>query len=488
MILLNFLVRYFLVKELGEEIYGIHSFFQNVTNVLLLLEMGLSSAIIIHLYEPVKENDYHCINEILSFYKKTYSGLAFVFFAICLVYGIFVLPINITTTVPKIRLIIFFIIFSLSFTANYLTYYKRSILFADQKNRISIMSTMICEYIFRGLQLVAVIFLHSYIVFLVIIIFEKLFSNVFCIVYVNKHYPYVKNINKTKTSKEVRDKIIKTMKPLFVNQISGTLQNAAPSFIIGLLLGNVSVVGYYANYQLLISSVLLLYSQMGGAFTTSFGNLSVERDKNRMESAFLRTSFITNGIAMIICAVFLSCVQDFISIIFGEGFLLSYYSVLILTATMIVSLFNVPIISIQNAMGLHKLDSRFMFFQTISAIIVGYIFCHMYKMEGLLIGMLIPTIFFTLYNKGYLITNTVFGWSIYSYLFFLFKQVLILVIIVSPSVLISSYIVLDNTLITIFLKFVSSFSISFILFIIINQRNASYLALQSQLLNKFFKK
>ena len=257
---------------------------------------------------------------------------------------------------------------------------------------------MICEYIFRGLQLVAVIFLHSYIVFLVIIIFEKLFSNVFCIVYVNKHYPYVKNINKTKTSKEVRDKIIKTMKPLFVNQISGTLQNAAPSFIIGLLLGNVSVVGYYANYQLLISSVLLLYSQMGGAFTTSFGNLSVERDKNRMESAFLRTSFITNGIAMIICAVFLSCVQDFISIIFGEGFLLSYYSVLILTATMIVSLFNVPIISIQNAMGLHKLDSRFMFFQTISAIIVGYIFCHMYKMEGLLIGMLIPTIFFTLYH------------------------------------------------------------------------------------------
>ena len=123
MILLNFLVRYFLVKELGEEIYGIHSFFQNVTNVLLLLEMGLSSAIIIHLYEPVKENDYHCINEILSFYKKTYSGLAFVFFAICLVYGIFVLPINITTTVPKIRLIIFFIVTNLRVNIDRLSRY-----------------------------------------------------------------------------------------------------------------------------------------------------------------------------------------------------------------------------------------------------------------------------------------------------------------------------------------------------------------------------
>lgn len=476
MVLLNFCVRYFLVKELGEEIYGIHSFFQNVTNVLLLLELGISSAVIIHLYEPVKNKDFETVREILSFYRKIYIKLAIVFFAICLGYGFILLPSNITTTIDSPHVILFFLIFSLSFTGNYLTYHKRSVLFADQKNRISILYTMVCEYIFRGLQILSLIILHSYIVFLVLLIFEKIIANLLCIKYVNKHYPELGNYENLNISDRKKTEIIDTMKPLFVNQVSGALQNAAPSFIISLLLGNISAVGYYANYQLLISSILLLYSQIGGAFTTSYGNLAIEKNAQRMENAFKKTAFLTNGLAMIVCAVFLSCVQNFIVIVFGVNFLLSWIALIILSFTMIVALFNVPIISIQNALGLHCVDSKYMVMQAVLSIMLGYVLCESYKMEGLFIGFLLPTVFFTLYLKGYLITKKVYGWGVIKYIVYLLIQLSKLVLVVTPSVMISFCVSFESLWIDMVFKGIISLFVSSFLFSILSIKNQYFIS------------
>lgn len=54
---LNFAVRIFIVRALGEEINGLHNLFQNTINVMALMETGVSSAMVIHLYEPVKNKD-----------------------------------------------------------------------------------------------------------------------------------------------------------------------------------------------------------------------------------------------------------------------------------------------------------------------------------------------------------------------------------------------------------------------------------------------
>ncbi|OTE88249.1 hypothetical protein B1K96_36885, partial [Escherichia coli] len=58
-VFLNFAVRIFIIRTLGEEINGLHNLFQNTINVMALMETGVSSAMIIHLYEPVKNKDYN---------------------------------------------------------------------------------------------------------------------------------------------------------------------------------------------------------------------------------------------------------------------------------------------------------------------------------------------------------------------------------------------------------------------------------------------
>lgn len=120
-----------------------------------------------------------------------------------------------------------------------------------------------------------------------------------------------------------------------------------------MLLGNISIVGYYGNYQLVISTVQLLFSQMGSAFTTSFGNLATEKDSNRMYHAYRKSCYVMNSLAFICCAGFIACIQDFIYIVFGSNFVLAFPCVIILIFNMLVYLLDIPIISVQNSMGLH---------------------------------------------------------------------------------------------------------------------------------------
>lgn len=452
MIILNFAVRYFLVKSLGDEYYGLHSFFQSITNLFAMLELGISSAVIIHLYEPVKNEAYEEIKEIMSFYRGVYIKIAIIFSVVTFIFGISLLPFVVHTTIDRVYVIGYYLVFSSSFTFDFLTYHKRSILFADQKNRISSLYTMLAELFFRGLQIVCLLIYPSYILFLILFIAEKLVSNVLCNKYVVKHYPYLVRYKHLKIEEKLRQGIIDTIKPLFVFQIATTIQGAIPSVLISILMGNISIVGYYANYQLVSSTMALLYSHLGGAFTTSFGNLAVNRDIEAMENAYKKTAFLTNSIAIILFVGYISCIQDFIAMIFGNHFLLPIKSVIVIGFLMIVSLFNVPMISIQNAMGLHRLDVRYMVFQAFLSTVLGFIGGKYFGMEGLFIGLLIPSAIFTIFVKGTIISKYVFEWTKWQFLIYIIKDIVKLLLVGTAGYLMSTLVSTDYYLLNILIK------------------------------------
>lgn len=292
----------------------------------------------------------------------------------------------------------------------------------------------------------------SYILFLILFIAEKLVSNALCNKYVVKHYPYLVNYKQLKIGAKLKQGIIDTIKPLFVFQIATTIQGAIPSILISILMGNISIVGYYANYQLVSSTMSLLYSQLGGAFTTSFGNLAVNRNIEAMENAYKKTAFLTNSIAIILFVGYISCIQDFIALIFGNHFLLPIKSVIVIGFLMIVSLFNVPMISIQNAMGLHRLDVRYMVFQAFLSIVLGFIGGKYFGMEGLFIGLLIPSAIFTILVKGTIISKYVFEWTKWQFFIYIIKDIMKLLLVGTAGYLMSTLVSTDNYLLNILIK------------------------------------
>jgi len=327
------------------------------------------------------------------------------------------------------------------------------------------MSTTISQVIFRGMAIVSAVLTHEYLYFLLFLIGEKICSNAICNIYVNKQHPYLKKINAVKLEKEKKQAIFRTIKPLFINQTSLTVQNSANSILISMLLGNISIVGYYGNYQLVISTVQLLFSQMGGAFTSSFGNLATENDKKRMYSVYRKSCFVMNSLAFICCAGFIACIQDFIYIVFGSNFVLSFSCVLILVFSMLIYLLDIPIISVQNAMGLHRCDAGVMIIQAVLAIACGYGAGKVWGMEGILLGLTIPTVIFTFIHKGIVISKVAFEVTSYKYLKDMGSDLIKGIVIIGVISAICNCIPAWNPVIAMILKGILSVIISGILII-----------------------
>ncbi len=424
---LNFAVRVVLVRQLGEEINGINSLFQSIISMMALMEMGVSSAMIIHLYEPVKHNDQTTISAIMSFYRHVYNYVAGAFAVVGILISIFLIDKLVTSSIPINTVRIYFLFFTACFVCNYLTYYKRSILFAEQKNRISTGVTAVCELFFRGIQIVLLLLWQNYIAFLIVLMLEKLVSNLICQYYVNKNHPYLRK-NRAIISSEKKKAIFKTVKPLMVYQTASTLQGTATSILISILLGNVAIVGYYGVYQLVISVITLLFSQLGGAFTTSFGNMAVDNNHEHMEAVFKKAAFLFNGIACICGALFIACADDIVFLFFGRNFVLSSLSVFLLTLQMLVQLLIIPSVSVQNAMGLHRFVRNAIVVQALCAVLLGYIGGVLCGMPGIIIGLTVPTIIISLFNNGITITSKAFSMRLQSYLGLIGSDIIRLVI------------------------------------------------------------
>lgn len=469
---LNFFVRIVIVRALGEEINGLHSLFQNIINIMAVVETSMCTAMIIHLYEPMKHDDIDKLNNIMSFYNKIYRVLAAGFMVVGGIMNLF-LKFIVTTDIPMAQVHMYFFIFTLAIAINYLTYTYRVVLFAEQKNRVSSIATLLSEIIFRGGAALLAMLLHSYTFFLICFIVEKLFGNLICRFYVRKEHKGICCTVKNSDNKKLRGEVMTTVKPLFVSRIADIVQNSSQGILISVLLGNIAIVGYYGNYSLVIGSVGILFSQLGASFTSSFGNLATERDPEKMYKAFRKTDFIMSSIGIVMCSGFLVCIQDFISLAFGVHFLLGNLSVLILTLTMLVTLLNIPIISVQNATGRHDVDVKNMIFQALCSVVLGYIGGTFFGMEGLLIGMLVPLVLFTTVIKNIVIQKEVFGKTISETVKYLSYNFLKSFVVLSMVYVSTYFINTDLYLANIFIKGIVALVVSVVMIVIVSLRDSS---------------
>lgn len=485
-VILNFGVRFVLIKTLGVEINGLHNLFQSITNVLLLMEMGIGSAMIIHLYEPVQNRDESTIAGILGFYKRVYIYVAIAFFLLSAGLSLFFLQDVVKSSIPLNQVRLYFFLFTFSFVGNYLTNHKRSILFAEQKNRISILFSSAAEITCRTLQIITLLLWQHYVLFLILTIIEKLIGNQLCNRYIDRQHPYLKK-SSVKLPLEKQKHIFITVKSLMLNNVAGTVQQSARSLLISLLLGNISIVGYYGNYQLIISVVELIYSQFGGALTSSFGNLAIENDSDRLQIAYKKSAFVLNWLVAIFCASFLICVQDFIQLLFGQDFLLDFSSVFLLAIGLMLYLLNIPIVSLQNALGLHHLDAYYMLLQAGLAVALGYVGGLLWGMSGIFAGMLLPMLWLTVIRKGLVVSRHALGMSTRDYLSFLSHDVLKIVLVSLVTFFIVNFLGLKLSFVTLIIKASIVLVVGLVLPAILSVRQPE-LTYVWQLLNKHLKK
>lgn len=383
-IILNLITRIVLIRYIGVEFLGLNGLFTSILSVLAISELGFSSVMWYFLYEPVAKKDIEKIKSIVGLAKKVYTAI----FGIIIIASLALLPflqffIDSTISIDKIR--IYFILFSLASAVSYLITYKSVLLGAEQKDYIDKLFTLISSIVNTALQLVVLVVFKSFILFLIIKIATTLLRNFVLNIFINKQYPYLKENNANKLTKQEKQDIVKKTSAHFFHKIGSVVSNSIDNILISAFL-TIAIVGYYSNYSLIFVSVAALLTKTINGSCASVGNLWVSSDKGKVEEVFNKVFFLEYWItAFCACAIFVLS-EDFIRIVFGSSFTLGQNIVLLLTAVFYLSKINLTAGVFKDANGLFWHDRFRPLIEAAINIIASVIFVKLFGLAGVLLG------------------------------------------------------------------------------------------------------
>ena len=208
------------IKILGSEYLGLNGLFSNVISMLGIVELGMGSAIIYNMYKPIAENDHEKIKSLMQFYKKSYRIITLIISII----GIMIIPfikyiVDIESVTVGINVYLVYILFLLETICSYILSYKRSMLYADQKEYITNIIHMGYTILVNTMQLTFLYFTHDYYLYLIIKVMMRLVENIVISSYVNRRYSYLLDNNVTKLDSKTEKDIFQKIRALFFHKI-----------------------------------------------------------------------------------------------------------------------------------------------------------------------------------------------------------------------------------------------------------------------------
>jgi len=210
-IVLGFLVRRYFIYYFNEEYLGLNSLFTNVLSLLSLAELGFGGAIVFAMYKPMAEGDEEKVRQLLYFYKKCYLMIGLIILGI----GLCVLPFMdyFKKQAPNVdvNLYVIYLINLFNTVISYFFAHRRSLLYTNQRNDIESKINMVINIALTGMQLVVLIFVRNYYLYisltgittilsnaLIFFVTQKLYKN-----YLRKPEAYLDKESKREINKNI---------------------------------------------------------------------------------------------------------------------------------------------------------------------------------------------------------------------------------------------------------------------------------------------
>jgi len=319
-VVIGFIAQKVFLQTLGLEYAGLNGLFNNIVSMLAIAELGMGTAIVYHLYKPIAEQNIPRIQTLMQFYKISYRVIA----TIVLLLGMAILPFlpiivgEITHTESMYGM---YALFLADTVISYLLTYKRSILYANEKNYIVNLVHIGYLLVMNALQIATLYAFQNIFVFLGIKVLCRLLENIVITIIANKKYAYLKQKEVPPLDTETKQDIFTKIKGLIFHKVGGFLVLGSDNIIISILFG-VKTVGLYTNYSMIVSAIENLISQVFSSITASIGNLLVEKDAEKSYQTYRKLLFF-NFVLVTFCTIaFFQLVDPFITIIYGAEYVL----------------------------------------------------------------------------------------------------------------------------------------------------------------------
>lgn len=320
-IILSFVSRTIFIRLLNSDYLGLNSLYANILTVLSFAELGIGSAIVFSMYKPIAENDKAKIQALMKLYAKAYQIIGVVILGA----GLCVIPFMgyIIKDVPEIKenLTYIYILFLANTAISYFFSYKKTLITASQHDYIVQIYTRVFQVLQIILQCVVLLFFHEYLAYLYIQIICTVLMNIALAVKADKMFPYTREKNVERLSKEESKVIFDNVKALFVYKLGSVILNGTDNILISAII-NVSAVGITSNYTLLMNNVTNIIGQAISSLTASVGNLSVKGTREQVRDVMHQLLMICVWLYGVICIGFFLLADEFVLLWLGSDYVL----------------------------------------------------------------------------------------------------------------------------------------------------------------------
>lgn len=467
----NFLTQAVLIRTLGVEYSGINGLFTNILTMLSIAELGIGSTIIYKLYKPIAEEDKETIKSWMKFYKICYRFIAL----IVTIIGLFLIPFvpNIIGEVTiRESIIMLYLICLLDTVLSYLMTYKRSLLYADQKNYI-INFVHIGYTIFMNVaQIILLVVTKEYVYFIIIKLVFRILENIILNRIVNKKYPYILEKSENISKSESKD-LFSRVKAILLQKISFVINKGIDNITISMIMGVVSV-GYYTNYNLIVAAIGNIIYQIVSSMTASVGNLLTENNVEKSYDVYKKLNMFNSFLTAIAMVGFTCVATPFISIWVGKEFILSNLILFSFTYYIYVDSVRRSITMYKEAAGICKEDQFMYVIMTIINLVFSIILCKLIGLAGVILGTAISYTFLIVYSYPKYVFKPVFKKGKKEYYRENSKYLVFMIISTVISYCLCANIMIENTMIKIIANGIIAIAVTTILFIIIFGRTNEF--------------
>ena len=397
-ILCTFAVRMVFVRYLSQDYLGLETLFSNVLSILALAELGVASAIVFSLYEPLAKDDHEAVKSIMRLFRRAYTVIGIVIAVIgCALAPHIEVFIGETPDIPYLHA--YFLFFVANSSVSYFFSYKASLITADQKNYIVSLIRYGFQILLCIAQALVLVLTSNYFLFLTCMLVATLGQNICYSVVANKMYPYIREKDIQPIDPEVLGTIKRNVSGMVIHKTSSVV-NAPVNGVVLSSFSNLATVAIYGNYLLVMNTLGKIVDQMFDAIISSVGNLNVTESKDRQYEVF-RTSFFVNAfIVGALTACYLPLVSPFIEFAFGPEYLFPFDVVVLFAIWFYFRGIRDAALSFISAYGLYWQTKWKALAETIFLLCTTIPLTYFFGIRGLLIANIVVQVCISLLFEG----------------------------------------------------------------------------------------
>lgn len=412
--LLGFILRTVFISYLGDTLNGINDLYTGILSVLSLAELGVGTALNYSLYGPVARKDYEKIKSYMQLYKKAYRVIGLVIAVIGLAISPFLPYLVKQPQGVSVRdLTLYYFIFLFNTVSTYFVAYKYSLAYAEQKNYIQTNTITITKMITVTLQIAVIVTTRNFYLYLLTAAAVELIQKIFISWYLNRLYPYLKDKNVKKLSKEETGEVVTKTKALVFHKVGDVARLQTDSMIISAFI-NVTLVGFVGNYNMILNSVANFVNIIFNSVLSSFGNLIATESKEKQYSVFKVYRFFACWIYGFSAVGFFLLLTPFIVIWQGPEKVLAAGAVACILIDYYFKGDRIVLSNFKTAAGVFEQDKYLALIQGVVNLILSIVLVQKIGLVGIYIGTIISGLIANI-TKPFIIYRVCFEKSVKTY-------------------------------------------------------------------------